>query len=247
MKYQQADDEVRRVKKENEVFAERLMQEKDKNATAMNEMNDMLHISSVGQKVIGGGFKFIQKLGVSNPFYTSRRPSTATSDADDDFVEVPAARKPSLIQEAKPPRTALQTVSCSTSEVNDIAYNKQIIIAGCASSSVNVYDATTKESTMTLLCGGAVVAVDLTDDYILAACSDNCCRVWSIASGLIKHMLNGHANKVTAAKFVGTPHNVCVFILYLQDSKVNKHSQGQLIAALFYGICQAQWQIKYIP
>lgn len=202
-KYQEADDTVRHLKKENEVFAERLMQEKDKNVQAMNEMNDMLHVASVGQKVIGGGLKFMQKLGVSNPFYSGRRPSAAASDADDEFVEVPAVRKPSLIQEVRPPRNALNTIQCSPSEVNDVCYNKQVIVAGCASSSVNVYDATTKESTMTLMCGGPVVAVDITDDFILAACSDNCCRVWSLATGVIKHMLCGHANKVTCGKFVG--------------------------------------------
>lgn len=57
-------------------------------------------------------------------------------------------------------------------------------------------------------CNASITSIDTEADAILASSNDYAIRVWSLNHYRLLTCLTGHSNKVTAAKFLGTPRKI---------------------------------------
>lgn len=224
-----AELRLKSVEAENIQFAQRLLDEKQKNIQQMNEMNKLIQS---GPSLLGG----VMKRFGTGTFFT-RSPEnidipTNESDIEDDFVDVigGSAKKTSednhetddnyYANECFPPRRPVQFSKCHNSEINDLCYNKPFFMTAGSDSAVKIFERKSSGHSVELstaeveemspqdprhsfLTGGPVISLDLKGDWIAAGCSDRIARIWSVSSGRLRHNLSGHANKINSIRLAG--------------------------------------------
>jgi predicted nucleic acid-binding Zn-ribbon protein len=224
-----AEARLKTVEAENVQYAQRLLNEKQQNTHQMNEMNKLLQS---GPGFLGG---VIKRFGTTS-FFSKTEAHDPTLDEDeieDDFVDIMTATKKRASEdldeeeefqsrdvECIPPRKALYFNKCHNSEINDLAYNKQLYMTGGSDSVLKIFerkgggqspDMTSaaieelppNESHTNLITGGPIVSIDLKGDWVAAGCCDSIARIWSVSSGRLRHNLSGHKNKVNSVRLIG--------------------------------------------
>jgi predicted nucleic acid-binding Zn-ribbon protein len=225
-----AETRLKAIEAENVQYAQRLLDEKQKNSQQMNEMNKLIQS---GPGFLGGVMK---RFGTTSFFSkTSEHHDSPLdeSEIEDDFVDVMNASKKRASEDVEdreefhtqdvecvPPRKALYFNKCHNSEINDLAYNKQLYMTGGSDNVVKIFerkgggqstDMTSAtidemppiEAHTNLLTGGPIISIDLKGDWIAAGCCDRIARIWSVSSGRLRHNLSGHANKVNSVRLIG--------------------------------------------
>lgn len=229
-----AETRLKAIEAENVQYAQRLLDEKQRNSQNMNEMNTLLQS---GPAFLGGVMK---RFGFSKPA-EHHEASLDESEIEDDFVDVMSSSKKRAGEDAEdraevyaqdiecaPPRKALYFNKCHNSEINDLVYNKQMYMTGGSENVVKIFerkgggqsfDMTSAaiaemppiEARTSLITGGPIVSIDLQGDWIAAGCCDRIARIWSVSSGRLRHNLSGHANKVNSVRLIGASYSSLIF------------------------------------
>eukprot|EP00602_Paraphysomonas_sp_CaronLab_P009671 CAMPEP_0185023368 /NCGR_PEP_ID=MMETSP1103-20130426/6050_1 /TAXON_ID=36769 /ORGANISM="Paraphysomonas bandaiensis, Strain Caron Lab Isolate" /LENGTH=497 /DNA_ID=CAMNT_0027555929 /DNA_START=278 /DNA_END=1771 /DNA_ORIENTATION=- len=217
-----AESRLKRVEAENVLLSQRLLDEKHKNAEAMNEMNRIMQQqqSSTGS-LIGGGLNLMKKFGATSLFVKSsgHEEGEGEHDIEDDFVDIKGSEEPDLpvVVDVAPPRRPMHVTRCHGTEINDVVYERQKFMTAGSDSTVRVFprrgsgtegdgtpDGELADALLTLTAGGPVISLHLAGEWIAGGCSDRIGRIWSTRTGRLRHNLSGHANRVSSVRLIGS-------------------------------------------
>jgi autophagy-related protein 16 len=190
-KLSNAEDRVKQLEGENKTMIERVIDQKQKQVDAMNQVNE-LHRDLMIQK---------QKLATLQAKYqTGSRDSITTglesiSDSGEQF-EITTIRPPDGVQFD----IALETqINCI-----DFSEDNHLIALGGNDKTVKLYHAKTGQIHSTLYgCVDSVTAVAFSpnNQMVLGGSTDSGCRVWNVGTGRARHTLTGHTKQIYAADF----------------------------------------------
>jgi autophagy-related protein 16-1 len=266
-----AETRLKAVEAENGQYAKRLLEEKQRNAHQMNEMNKLVQ---EGPSLLGGGLNLMKRFGAGTFFSKvtdNQEIPLNENDIEDDFVDINGTKKAGGdVEEAEelppvydciPPRKPLNFNKCHNSEINDIVYNKQYFMTGGSDKMVKIFERKGAGQTVdltpadiddmppqdpfnTLPTVGPVISLDLKGDWIAAGCSDGIARIWSVSTGRLRQNLSGHANKINAIRLVGKFLNFQYISSQLKGSGEEKAVTGSADRTLrIWDISRAQPQI----
>ena len=212
-------DESRRTE---DVLINRVVSEKASMADRLNSMNDDVERLSNDNAQLR---KRLQDLGIDpdDPL-ACRRPSDSGSKGDErSSLDVLSSQSPlsaatsttsrnkmSTFCVALVPTGALHILKPHGAEINSLAMDPSHpnLVASCSSdSTVKITDvgSTSSRTAYTLrpTSLSPLVSVDLLDGMCCAAGVDKSCWVWNVKSEKVVAQLLGHANKLSACRFVG--------------------------------------------
>jgi predicted nucleic acid-binding Zn-ribbon protein len=150
-----AEARLRTVEAENIQYAQRIVDEKNRTAQQLNEMNKLIAPVANVPDILGEGFNLMKKFGTGTLFARpAEKPQLQVHEheIEDDFVDVKTSGikkgsvdsnkgdEPFYNDDCLPPRKPLFYVKCHTSEVNDIAYNKSFVMTGGSDSTVKIFE-----------------------------------------------------------------------------------------------------------
>ena len=174
-------EKIKNLEKENQDLVNRLIEIKEKQASTVNEANDVMTSA-------------LSKLGFLKR--VERKQSQAT--VQDVSVKFPPCY---------PPTQVFKKVSWHESDINCISVSKNgdLIATGANDKNVLILNSNTgsKEAVLT----GALQGIMFTDfnstsELVLGASNDQSIRIWNISSQRLKASLTGHVGKVYSARFI---------------------------------------------
>jgi predicted nucleic acid-binding Zn-ribbon protein len=244
-----AETRLKAVEAQNGQYAKQLLEEKQRSAHQMNEMNKLVQ-EGPGAGLLGGGLKLMKRFGATTFFTKSAENEEIAldeSEIEDDFVDIIGAKKGNndgveeteeltLPYDCVPPRRPLNFNKCHNSEINDIVYNKQYYMTGGSDKIVKIFerkgagqsaeltsaeidDMPPQDPFNMLTTAGPVISLDLKGDWLAAGCTDGIARIWSVSTGRLRQNLSGHANKINAIRLVGKSVATSLIRSFLYDHK----------------------------